>query len=109
MKYIKEVIDEQILLLQNPTERNIALVNSNLDLLSIRLSKEIKLEDETDLKLEHIEVNSDSLENLKLRETKLINNLEMYASSGKNYLSKELVDKIKLGIVQEEILRREKK
>jgi hypothetical protein len=109
MKYIKKVIDEQILLLQNPTEGNIALVNNNLDLLSIRLSDVINFEDREFLEMLQANANYESIENLRLQETKLINNLEMYANSGEDYLSNELSDKVKLGVLQEEILRREKK
>ena len=107
MKYIKNVIDEQILLLQNPTEGNIALVYNNLDLLSIRLSDVINFEDKEFLEMLQVKANYESIENLRLQETKLINNLEMYANSGENHLSNELSDKVKLGVLQEEILRRE--
>jgi hypothetical protein len=96
-------------LLQNPTKENIALVNSNLDLLSIRLSDVINFEDREFLEMLQANANYESIENLRLQETKLINNLEMYANSGEDYLSNELSDKVKLGVLQEEILRREKK
>jgi hypothetical protein len=58
MEHIKKIIDEQILLLQNPTEENIVLVNNNLELLSTQISKEIKVLNETDLRLKQIEAKS---------------------------------------------------